>query len=286
MNLPFCLWLWGRARLHGDQVDLVVHEPYLPFRRGLSKQNAVALAHRVMTGILVNSARRTWMSTQAWEERLRPYALGRRIAFRWLPMPSTVPTLEDPQAAAAVRGRYATARHYLVGHLGTYGPQIADLLHGLVPRIMRGDSEAIVLLLGRGGREMRTELLRHHPDLEGRVHATGYLSASDLSRHVSACDVLVQPYPDGVTTRRTTVMVALAHGVPVVTTAGELTESLWSESGAVALTTSCDVDAIASRTGELLAEASERVRLGALGKALYGERFQISHTIAALRSAS
>lgn len=286
MNLPFCLWLWARARVHGDRVDLMVHEPYLPFRRGLSKQNAVALAHRAMTAILVNGAHRAWMSTPTWEARWRPYTLGRRIAFRWLPIPSTVPVLEDPETIAAVRVRYAPDGGFLVGHLGTYGAPIAGLLVGVLPTLMESDSRPIVLLLGRGGSDMRTELLRRHPDLEGRLHATGHLDASSLSRHVSACDVLVQPYPDGVTTRRTTVMVALAHGVPVVTTAGELTEPLWTESRAVALTTVCDGEAMARVTEKLLAEGSERMRLAAVGKALYRDRFQIDHTIAALRAAS
>ena len=121
MNLSFCLWLWGRARLHGDRIELMVHEPYLPFRPGLSRHNAVALAHRVMTAILVNGAGRAWISTPAWEARWRPYALGRNIAFGWLPIPSTVPVVEDSQAAAPVRLRYVSNGGFLVGHLGTYG---------------------------------------------------------------------------------------------------------------------------------------------------------------------
>ena len=39
-------------------------------------------------------------------------------------------------------------------------------------------------------------------------------------------------------------------------------------------------------TEKLLAEGSERMRLAAVGKALYRDRFQIDHTIAALRAAS
>src|SRR5580704_1855890 len=28
MNLPFCLWLWGRSTRHQDQVEVMVHEPF------------------------------------------------------------------------------------------------------------------------------------------------------------------------------------------------------------------------------------------------------------------
>ena len=41
---------------------------------------------------------------------------------------------------------------------------------------------------------------------------------SALAEHVRACDVLVQPYPDGISSRRTSAMAGLALGVAVVTT--------------------------------------------------------------------
>jgi len=47
--------------------------------------------------------------------------------------------------------------------------------------------------------------------------------------------VLLQPYEDGVTTRRGSIIAALALGVPVVTTTGRMTEPLWRASAAVTL---------------------------------------------------
>ena len=61
----------------------------------------------------------------------------------------------------------------------------------------------------------------------------------DLSAHIAACDLFVQPYPDGITSRRTSAMACLSQARPVVTTTGHLTEPLWAESDAVALV---DVD--------------------------------------------
>src|SRR3954463_1068879 len=46
MNLPFCLWLWRRAVSHRDEVEVMVHEPYLPFGEGSWKQSGVAAVHR------------------------------------------------------------------------------------------------------------------------------------------------------------------------------------------------------------------------------------------------
>src|SRR5207249_3784653 len=47
MNLPFCLWLWNRARVWKDEVEIMVHEPFLAFREGSWKQDVAAAVHRM-----------------------------------------------------------------------------------------------------------------------------------------------------------------------------------------------------------------------------------------------
>jgi glycosyltransferase involved in cell wall biosynthesis len=54
--------------------------------------------------------------------------------------------------------------------------------------------------------------------LEGRVHWTRFMSEEAVSDHLHAVDMMVMPYRDGASLRRGTMMAALAHGRPVVTT--------------------------------------------------------------------
>ena len=98
--------------------------------------------------------------------------------------------------------------------------------------------------------------MARHGSLAGRVSATGTLNASDLSAHIAACDVLLQPYPDGVTSRRTTAMAGLFARVPVVTTQGKLTERFWQE-GAVKLADVGDVNGIVRHVLQLLADSRQ-----------------------------
>jgi glycosyltransferase involved in cell wall biosynthesis len=65
------------------------------------------------------------------------------------------------------------------------------------------------------------------------VSGTGSVDGEQVSLHLQACDALVQPYPDGVSGRRTTTITALEHGVPVATTIGWLSEDFWKTSEAV-----------------------------------------------------
>ena len=87
MNLWFCLWLARRAA-QGDKVELMVHEPFIELRWGPLRHIAIAIVHRVMTMVLMLSATKVWVSIPAWESRLRPYALGRRLRIDWLPIPA------------------------------------------------------------------------------------------------------------------------------------------------------------------------------------------------------
>ena len=54
--------------------------------------------------------------------------------------------------------------------------------------------------------------------LSPRVHWTGFVPAADVSTYLHAADLMVMPYRDGVSLRRGTLMAALAHGCPLITT--------------------------------------------------------------------
>lgn len=55
-------------------------------------------------------------------------------------------------------------------------------------------------------------------DLTERVHWTGFLVDMRVSTYLHAADMLVMPYRDGASLRRGTLMAALAHGRPLITT--------------------------------------------------------------------
>src|SRR6185437_1536634 len=97
-----------------------------------------------------------------------------------------------------------------------------------------------------------------------------------------ACDLFVQPYPGGVTSRRSSAMAALAHGLPVVTTSGPMTEPVWSESGGVATAPEGDAEGLALAAAALLADPAALARLAEAGCALYRRRFSIERVVEAL----
>jgi glycosyltransferase involved in cell wall biosynthesis len=138
-----------------------------------------------------------------------------------------------------------------------------------------------VLLLGAGGDRCRGELADGRADWPARVIAPGPLPAPALAEYLRACDLVLQPYPDGASGRRTTLMAALANGVPVVTTIGVLSEPIWAD-GAVAVAPAGDPDRLARLVLDLLDHPDRLAELGRAGQRLYEDRFAVRHTIAAL----
>jgi glycosyltransferase involved in cell wall biosynthesis len=108
--------------------------------------------------------------------------------------------------------------------------------------------------------------------LAKRVHWTGHTSPKEVSANLLAADVMVMPYRDGVSFRRTTFIAALSHGCPVVTThpAVPLTELRDGEN--VLLVPPRDVESLARAIARLADDADLRARLSANARTL-GHQF-------------
>jgi glycosyltransferase involved in cell wall biosynthesis len=121
-----------------------------------------------------------------------------------------------------------------------------------------------------------------------RLVEPGWLEASDVACHLAAADLFVAPFVDGVSTRRTTLMAALQHGLAVVGTDGRLTDDvLRRASDALTLVPVDDRKGLENAVRWLAGDADQRLARGAAGRELYERSFDwpvISATIvAALR---
>lgn len=284
MNLPFAAWVAARARRVAP-VWVMFHEVAFPFVRWPLRHNVLAVVNRVMAWAVAGAADRVLVSIPSWGQLLRQICPRARPAG-WLPVPCNVATVADPGAVAAVRSRHAPdPATPLVGHFGTFGRLITDLLEPAIVGLLRTDPLVRVLLIGRGSERYRVHIGASHPDLAGRVAGTGELPSVVVAAHLRACDLLLQPYPDGVSSRRTSVMAGLANRVPVVTNLGALSEPLWATSTGVAVVPGPDPAALTAAAVEVLALSPEnRLALGARGAELYFSEFTLERTIKRLRN--
>ena len=275
-NVGFCQWLLSLRR-DGADVRVMFHEPYF-YPSWSPTRNALAMVQRLMAAILLRASTRTYISTDRWRRYLEPYAPS-GTSFTVLPIPTTLP--EDPPADAVARwrARFASNGDLLAVHFGTYGEHVASELAPIVPPLLSGFADARLVFVGRGSDRFAESLGHEHPSLATRLHATGALDRSDAACTIAAADIALQPYPDGVTTRRTSVMAPLALGVATVTSRGFLTEKVWDEQRSVALADASDAAGHAAAAVSLLSDKDARAQLGRQGRRLYAERFSLEKTV-------
>jgi glycosyltransferase involved in cell wall biosynthesis len=104
------------------------------------------------------------------------------------------------------------------------------------------------------------------------VHWTGYTSPEEVSANLLAADVIVMPYRDGVSFRRTTFIAALCHGRPVVTTQPAIGLAELRDGENVLLVPPRDAAALAEAIARLADDSQLRARLSAGAEAL-GRQF-------------
>jgi glycosyltransferase involved in cell wall biosynthesis len=282
MNFPFAAWLAVRASRIAP-VWVMFHEVATPFVWRPARHALLAGVTRVMARLVAAAADRVFVSTPTWDAML--YRFCPQVKqHEWAPIPSSIGTAPR-QNATPITDRFPELRgRQLIGHFGTYGSLIVEWVKPALVRILEAHPECAAILFGDKGDMFRADLLKGYPEFAGRVFATGRLDGQELADTIVECDLFLQPYPDGVSTRRTSAMGVLALGVPMVTNAGAATETIWT-TGCVAITDDGTPAAVAAKAEELLlAPRTRRAELGRRGLQLYRDRFAIEHTIAKLRT--
>lgn len=284
LNFRFCHWL-GERRKAGDDIRLMVHEPFYPWRLWEKPTHwLLAAGQRQMIRTLLSASSHVYLSIPGWEKRLRFYEAGNRRLMTWLPIFSTIPVVNNAPKVAQLRQRLAPEGQTILANFGTFGGAIGKVLFEAFPHLLINHPARVGLLLGRGGERFAARLRATYPKLAGSILAPGNLPPEMVSLHLQACDLLIQPYPDGVSSRRTSIMAGLSHGLPIVTQQGFLSEPLWSQTGCVKLVLSNDTTSFLRASESLLADPTSRANLGARAREAYLKRFTLERTLETLRS--
>jgi len=271
MNVPLVRWLQSRP----EDLWVQFHEVALGWK-ALRKPH-LHLVHLVelwMAATLARRAERIFVSIEAWRRRLGKHA-ARAV---WLPIPSNLPVrveATDVERAATTLGPGTW-----VAHFGTYSPQIRADLEAAIRTIARQRDEVRFLLLGRGAQAFSRALA-----LGERVEACEDLPPTEIAALLKASTLAIQPFPDGISARRTSAMAPLALGVPVVTNDGFLSDSVWRE-GAVALAPAGQPLELARLCSVLMDDTGQRLALGERGARLYRDSFSLERTLETVLSAS
>lgn len=272
---PFLYGRWGfspwlplalrrlRRRPSRPKLVLFVHERPVP--PNTWRWVLMGLWQRVEFFADQLSADTVFVTIEAWRASLRSRFAQSACC---IPVASSLP---DRRAARQTeRARLGIGVGTLVLTLfGTSRPdRRLDFAVAAANRVASAGHSVLVHNLGAGA--------PHLTGLDPRVgiDEPGELTPNALASLLAAGDVFLAPFVDGVSTRRTTLMAALQHGLAIVGTDGFLTDDVLRRSShALHLSPSTDRDAFVDAVVRLSEDPASRESLGEAAATLYRSEF-------------
>ncbi|MYD08487.1 MAG: glycosyltransferase family 4 protein [Chloroflexi bacterium] len=207
------------------------------------------------------------------EDALRLRPTSRRQV---IPIGSSIK--RSPPSASQRAGRRAQIagddNPLLLGHFGFVRPiKGVDYLVEALARLRSCGTDARLVFIGArsnivdDGADSRyllalEESIRRH-GLEDAVHWTGYLSDEEASAWFGAVDLVVLPYVDGASFRRSSLIAALHQGCAIITTEPALEEPAFAHGENLWLTPPRSSEAIENAVLQLLAKPQQLAALRA-----------------------
>ncbi len=262
-------------RLKGS-IPLVVtfHDlrvPYLFPKAGPLRERAVlALARGADAAIVTNPEDERQLALAGGVTRLRRIPIGSNIGGQ----------LPDHFDRTGWRDRVGIGPgDILIGYFGFLNRSkgVETLLHALARLREQGQPCWLVMIGGRTGDSdptnaayaLEIEALVDRLGLADRVMWTGYLEPGEVSAYLVSCDMLALPYEDGASFRRGSLMAALEHGCPVVTTQPAVAMPELRDGENICLVPPGDAASLAVAVTRLAGDHRLRAALGAGARRLY-----------------
>ncbi|MGZ4418093.1 MAG: glycosyltransferase [Gaiellaceae bacterium] len=274
---PFMYGRWGfapwlpvalgrlRSKSAGVCVALMVHEPYVPMVNW--RWTLMGLWQRCQLAAALWESHLAFVSIDPWARSLRklPFA---RPTFH-LPVGSNLPDMRAARNAQRMQLN-ADDDTVVIATFTTGIPgRLVSHLAAAIDEVARTGQKVLVLNLGAGAPRLGEAIAEPVELIE-----PGRLPSEELASNLAASDLFLAPFIDGVSTRRTTVMAALQHGVPVVGTSGFLTDRIFQNAAHhLRLVPVESPRAFAAAVVHLASNPVERVALGTAGRELYERSF-------------
>lgn len=236
--------------------------PYLFPKAGRLRQFFVRVAAKRSHGVIVTNG--------GDRQTVAEWTLG-KTALTEIPIGSNIIVHDTTSRAVSdARRRLGLSDDdFLLGYFGFLNPSKgADLLVQALAQL--GKDVHLLFIGGRTGssdRQTNAQFVAQVQEeaaergVSERLHATGFVPDRETSTYLQAADLIVLPYRDGVSLRRGTLMAALAHGRPIVSTQPETAAPQLNHGENVWLVARDDVQALAAAIGKLRLDAALREKL-------------------------
>ena len=273
--VPYNPFMWGRRgfapalvrdvarirrRFSRPEIVLVIHEPYVPIWN--LKSLAMGAWQRAQLGVLLLLADARFASIERWA-----WKFGKIRPTAHLPSGSALPDMKGSRDS--VRAELEFGGAVVVATLSSGHPtHLTEYVEAALTRLSEELGTEAVAFLQLGATTRHLVL-----PASIRVERPGLVSAERLGALLSAADIMMSPFLDGVSTRRTSFFAGLQQGVAIVGTSGPLTDQMLGGRG-LELVPVGSSEAYAQRVCELAVDENRRRRAVEAGQRLFDREFE------------
>lgn len=254
-----------RRRMPRLRLAVMVHEPFMPCDSW--KMAIMTTWQRWQLWLLGHTADVVFFSIDPWVRRFSHWFPRRRVLH--LPVGSNIPRL--PLGRTEARTRLAISKETFVMALFGTARDLRMLrwVGAACEAVQATGREVLLLYIGPDPGSI-CGTVQNVP-----IRSDGALPPEEVSHRLAAADLYLAPFVDGASTRRTSLMTGLQHGLPVISTLGPLTDDVLAREAGRALLLA-DVNAKQDWVGAVLRAANcsaLREQLGVAGREFYEANF-------------
>lgn len=274
-----------KRKKHGDKVWVIIHEMISIRETKLSFKNLKKyITQKKLLKSMLKHCDYAFLSSNNWLPKLKKYAANTSLSIEILPVPSNVPYVNSELKSNNLKKAFAQNATKIIGTFGTFNdPQLLNKLEKVIPEVLADNPQLAWLFLGRHSDEFVQKMKKKYKHVSQQLKTAGELNTAALSAHIQACDIMFQPYPSGVSTRRSSIMAAMLHHKAIVTTFGKLTEPIWHNSKAIEMKPWSDTASLIKSLKGLLDDKERRLFLEQSAGALYESNFSIERSVQSLK---
>ena len=252
------------------RVMTMVHEPFISFGHSV-KYFLISIVQRLMLFFLIIGSDRIGVSIKVWERMLKRFFFWRRSNFKWIPVSSNIKIVSKDSTFKIPVG---FENRLILTFFGSFHyAKMVDYVIASLEFLIKKGYNAGLIVIGQDETTISAHIKELPDYLRERIFCTGYCSSEDVSRYLSITDIFLLPLIDGISSRRTTLMTALKHGVPVVSTNGFLTDDIFLQENFTLLSPSTDKALFVANVVRMADDDTLRKNMGKRGKEAYEKYF-------------
>jgi glycosyltransferase involved in cell wall biosynthesis len=259
----------ARAQQPNLRVALMAHELFM-FAENL-KFAVLGTFHRLQLWGLLRSVDLAFASLDAWAVELRHWIPNKPVFS--LPVGSNVPLVSVSSDFLGTRKQELgiDPSAFVLGAFGSYHyGRMPERMIRTLETLHKRNIKVHLLFIGSGEEQLRKICPAHlHPILT----TTGSLGCEAVSTHLQLVDLLLSPFLDGISTRRSSAISCLSHGLPLLTTSGRLSDELWREAFGDGLIPVEDEAAYFDAAYQLCLDREKLKKFTHISQSLYQDQF-------------